>query len=133
VQAMTHACDYCQGGKARRALQRLFTRLPNLTSTKAARMADVNRPYVSSVRKEMEQRGCVPKRTVDGRRQGFVERALAQAVTTGGRPIGHTPAFDFEAVVQHFGLMTVINSPPWSSGPHSPTGGACYPGMRRAA
>lgn len=122
---MTHTCDYCQAGKARRALQRLFTRLPNLTSTKAARMADVNRPYVTTVRLEMEARGCIPRRTVDGRTQGHVERMLKNARTTGGAPLGHVPLFDVELAAEHYGLK---RNAAWVA----PIG-TCYPGMPRAA
>ena len=128
-----HACDFCQSTRGRRAAQRVLFRLPNITSTKAALLADMERPSFTQTRLALEAHGCVPKRTTTGHSQRFVEQRYAGAKTSGGSPIASTPSFDFESVVQHFGLMAVISGPPRASGPGAPIGGLCYPGMSRAA
>lgn len=126
-----HACDFCQSTRAKRAAHAVLYRLPNITNTRAALLADVERPYLSELRTEMEARGCLPKRTATGNARGHVERFYDAAQTTGGAPIGATPAADAELAAAYFGLDG------YSVRTWSPTAtqsiGACYPGMRRAA
>lgn len=77
--AMTHECAVCTGSRTRRALRLLLQRLPNITNTKAAAELDINRPYISALRKEMEAAGCTQKRVADGRAVGLRERAARNA------------------------------------------------------
>lgn len=70
---MSH-CDYCRRGKGRRKLRALLLERPNMTTTRAAQLLDLDRPYANTVRLEMERLGCVSKRTVNGRTQAVGER-----------------------------------------------------------
>ena len=89
-----HICGACAKSKGRRALAALLRKNPNIPTQRAAKVLQVNRAYLSTIRKEMETAGCVPRRTVDGRTQAVRDRAArAELVATQSRaargyPIG---------------------------------------------
>lgn len=83
---LQHSCHTCSGSRSRRALSELLRRLPNITTASAARKLDVNRPYIATLRTQMESAGCVTARTVDGRRQAHTEKAFREALTWSNTP-----------------------------------------------
>lgn len=83
---MHHTCDTCTGSKSRRALKALLEKLPNITTAKAARQLDISRPYLATIREQMEVAACVPTRTIGGRTQMHTERAMSRAKTWSNTP-----------------------------------------------
>jgi DNA-binding Lrp family transcriptional regulator len=105
-----------------------------MTSTKAAKVVGISRPHVSSIRNELEKRGCIQRRTISGNAQGYVERQLSAAQTTGGTPIGATGPFEASHAAEHYGLIRLVTWPALPPGALVPQaiGSVCYPGMRAA-
>lgn len=97
-----HSCEWCAGKKSRRQFVALLHLQPNITTTRAAERLGFNRAYLSGQRILLEERGCVPRRTVDGRGQYRTERALEKAQTQGGYPIAHTMAGEVDALTEAY-------------------------------
>lgn len=98
----THSCEWCSGSKARRQLVALLLLQPNMTTTRASERLGITRSYLAGQRAILEEKGCVPRRTIDGRGQGHVERAFSKAKTTGGHPIAHTLPGEVDAVADFY-------------------------------
>lgn len=80
------ACAYCADTRSprRKALFRHLQVSPNIPSARVARLLGIHRQTVVEWRQQGEERGCIPLRTLDGR------RANVAMPKPKGYPIGTT-------------------------------------------